>query len=171
MGHEIISTMGLSLRDSSFSKESLKNGDGYAWIELNQDRDGQTLQTGKVYGLREIVTPEGTATNGEEIQYQDPHSDNFFCYVFSICNTENHETADYANFRFLPDDIMTIRNTPESIALNLKKVLAGNCTPTDTELNGLNYQIYRGSGHALSGRENNTIRTGKTADSTEKLPL
>ena len=116
-------------------------GDGYAEIELSQNNDGITLLQNKVYGLREIVQPTGTATNGDIINYQNPHRDDFYCYVFSICG--NNETADYTNFVYMPDDTMTVRNTPESITLHMKKQISGNCTLSSTETQNLTYQIFR----------------------------
>lgn len=118
-------------------------GHGYAEISLSKETDGVNLVQNKVYGLREITVPVGTSTNGDTIQYQNPHSESFFCYVFSICDSET--TADYKNFVYLLDDTMTIRNTPQSIALHLKKELAGNCTLTDADKDQLTYQVFRKS--------------------------
>ncbi|MBR0411422.1 MAG: Cna B-type domain-containing protein [Eubacterium sp.] len=116
-------------------------GNGYAEIQLTETKDGMNLEKGKVYGLREITTPVGKATNGDDINYQNPHSDNFYCYVFSIC--QDNETADYSNYIFLQDDTMTVRNTPESISLRLSKEINGNCSLSDTEKNYLHYQVFR----------------------------
>lgn len=118
-------------------------GDGYAEIELNQTEDGTNLETNKIYGLREITTPVGTATNGDPIPYQSPHNDDFYCYVFSICDAD--QTADYSNYVFLNGDTMTIRNTPESISLHLSKKLSGNCELSADEKNSLTYQVFRKS--------------------------
>ncbi len=116
-------------------------GDGYAEIELSQERDGITLEKGKVYGLREIVTPVETTANGDTIEYKNPHGDNFYCYIFSIC--PDGETADYSNYVFLADDTMTVRNTPESTSLHLEKQLLGNCDLSDAEKAALTYQVFR----------------------------
>ena len=130
----VFTTQNLTVGDSNY-------GDGYAEIGLSQVRDGATLEQGKVYGLREITTPVGTATNGDTIHYKSPHSENFYCYVFSIC--ENGETADYSNYVFFADDTMTVRNTPESTSLHLEKQLLGNCTLSSAETEKLTYQVFR----------------------------
>ena len=115
-------------------------GDGYAEIELSSLVDGITLIPGVIYGLRETKTPVGTAPNGDTITYQNPHNDNFYCYVFSISEDQD---ADYNNYVFLDGDTMTVRNNPESTTLHLSKQLLGNCTLSDTEKAALSYQIFR----------------------------
>ena len=115
-------------------------GDGYADVELTNTVHGLNLEYHTTYGLREIQVPVRTADNGEIIRYQNPHNASFYCYKFTL--TKSTEDVDYSQFIFRPDEIMTVKNDPDSIGFRLKKKFDGNCELSETEKNQLSYQLY-----------------------------
>ena len=110
-------------------------GDGYAEIELSQDNDGMTLALGKVYGLREIETPVGYATNGDIINYQNPQS--VIGIPFTVTSQEIKDAEDKS---------VTINNTytRETVNLTVNKRWASPSGASITWPSGKSVQITLG---------------------------
>ncbi len=115
-------------------------GDGYANIELTQTEHGLNLEYDTTYGLREIQTPVRRGENGETVHFKNPHHDQFYCYQFTL--TKNPSGVDYSQYIYRPDEILTVKNDPDSVGLRLRKKITGSCVLTDAEKNQLSYQLY-----------------------------
>lgn len=115
-------------------------GDGYCDVELRATEHGFNFEYDTTYGLREIKTPVRDGENGEKVRFNSPHNENFFCYKFTL--TRNPQDVDYSRYIYRNDEILTVKNDPESIGLRLSKKTDGNCVPTDEEKNNLSYQLY-----------------------------
>ncbi len=120
--------------------EGKNYGDGYANVELTNTVHGLNLEYDTTYGLREIKTPERRSENGATVKYRSPHNENFYCYKFTLTN--NPSCVDYNNYIFHNDDIITVRNVPESAGISVKKEIDGNCSLSAAEKNKLSFQLY-----------------------------
>ena len=131
-----------------FTTETYKGRDGYTDVTLTEATDGMILDYDTRYGLKEIVSPTSTASNGEVITYKNLDT------KYSFVIKQKDEDPNYANYEFMLGDVMTVRNIPESIGLRIHKVIDGNVADdlTEEDLGNLRFSILRknsGGGYEL----------------------
>ena len=119
----------------------IKKKDGYAHIFLSEAKDGLVLHPNKKYAVMEITAPAVTDSDGQTVTYKlASHA-----YKFTIADVKHGQTADYSQYIYFPEDIMTVRNYPESVSLTLNKDFIGNFAPhlTQEEKNAVTFDILR----------------------------
>ncbi len=114
--------------------------DGYAEIFLNEYMHGVTLKFNKKYALEEFETPVSVAPNGETITYKQLEHP----YIFTIADNSSLK-PDYSQYIYPNNDVLTVRNEPDSIGLTIHKSFNGNCAGllTEAEKNQITFDILR----------------------------
>ena len=95
--------------------------DGFVQIMLSQARDGIALKKETVYYLQEVEAPEGYQT--DYVQYSFAISD----------NPEYTPSGVDGVYVYHNNDVMTVRNYPESTSLRIVKQFAGNAVTQLTD--------------------------------------
>ena len=99
--------------------------DGQIHLKLSQTEHGFALSTERYYYIHEITPPEGY------------YASNIY-YQFKI-DTEGK--VDYTNRVYLNGDTLNVRNSPESINVNLNKVIEGNINLTNADKALLSFRL------------------------------
>lgn len=94
--------------------EGITKRDGFVQVMLSQSRDGIALKKETVYYLQEVQAPEGYETD-------------YVQYSFAISDNPDYTPQGVDGvYVYHNNDVMTVRNWPESTSLRIVKQFAGN---------------------------------------------
>lgn len=101
------------------------------WLDATVDQDN--LEFNKLYGLREVAPLPGYQVNNT-------------MYRFTIVRGT---LPDYSQYHYIQGDILTIKNSPLSTSIIIKKAFSGNYTLTDEQKNMLLFSVRNADGTAI----------------------